>query len=154
MVLINTFSLEWSWLRTICAQRLYYVVQDTDSTKAQPTVKYAYFRVFFVKGKHTWNSHSEHQEKQSKITVNEVTGVLLLLKGRIPGAFRWCFIMHINNRLSPPSLQAGNTGLSERPCVPTCYCNGCSSSLYASPMYKITLLRLTSSRNITQPLVC
>lgn len=79
----------------------------------------------------------------------------MVLKGRIPAAFRWCFIMHINNK--PPSLRAGNTvwkkvlrAESERPCVPACYCGGHFASLYITPTYKITLLILNSHREIAQ----
>ena len=37
-------------LCTIWAQSSYYIVWDIGSTKAQPTLTYAYFTVFFLKG--------------------------------------------------------------------------------------------------------
>lgn len=148
VVLTNTFSLDWNC--KICAQNSYYIVWDIGSTKAQPTWTHAYFSVF-LKGEHTWNSHSQHQERQSEIAVNKVPGVLKLLKGRTPAAFRWRFIARINN--SPATSGSWQPGLEEGAQSPE-WKALCSNllpwwpliSLYISHMYEMKFLMLVTQR--------
>jgi len=80
----------------------------------------------------------------------------MLLKGRTPAAFRWCFITRINNNPPPPNLRAGSRvwkkelrAESERPCVPTCCSSGRFVSEYITPVCKITSLILARHTEMT-----